>query len=398
MNVFVTGATGFIGRYLLERLLARPELQVFVLVRRASVGRFLATLSRYGADASRIHVLAGDLSLPGLVEPSERPRLPARFEHVFHLAAIYDMGMSDEEADRINLDGTREVVAFANSLGPTVRFHHVSSVAVSGDLFEGCFLESHFDEGQRLEHPYYRSKLESERIVRERCRVPYRIYRPGIVVGHSETGEIAKTDGPYYFFDKVRLASAWLPRFLPLVIVEGGRMPLVPVDYVARAIDAIAFQDGLDEQVFCLLAPDPPSVGELVALLFHAAGGPRVFRLRFPLAARLAHGLFARMRRFVPRWLAALGSRLIAAPTSVLGQLFSQATYDDRNTRLALAGTDVVCPRFQDLVGTLWAGWERHETRAALPSGASTPSLAISREPAPAPSPGTATRSAPRAR
>ena len=368
MNVFVTGATGFIGHHLLEKLLARPELEICVLVREGSRARFVASLARHGTAASRIHVVTGDLTRPGLLDRPRHEVLPSRIDHLFHLAAVYDMGMTDEEANRINLDGTREVVAFANALGPDVHLHHVSSIAVSGDRFEGTFLESDFDVGQPLEHPYYRSKFESERIVREECRVPWRIYRPGIVVGHSRSGAIAKADGPYYFFDKVRLVSAILARWLPLPFVEGGRMPLVPVDYVGSALDAIAFQEGLDGRVFALVPPDPPSVGELVSVLFDVAGGPRVHRLRSPFAARLAHAFVGRARRFVPAWLSRLVSRFLAAPTSVLGQLFSQATYDDRNTRRALAGTEVVCPSFRDIAPTLWEGWRAF-------AGASSPAL-----------------------
>lgn len=376
MNVFVTGATGFLGQNLLTRLLARPGVEVHALVRRGSRDRFVAGLARHGAGASRVHVVTGDLTVAGLLDPGERERLPRRIEHAFHLAAVYDMGMTEEQADRVNLVGTREVVAFVNSLGPDVRFHHVSSVAVAGDQHEGVFLEDQFDEGQPLEHPYYRSKFDSERVVREECRVPFRIFRPGIVVGDSRTGAIAKSDGPYYFFDKVRLVSRYLPRWLPLVVVEGGRMPLVPVDYVVDAIDAIAFREEPGARVFCLGPTNPPSVGELVAALFRVAGGPRVYRLRSPFAARQAHRILTRARRFVPNWLAELGARLMSAPTSILGQLFSQTTYDDRNTRRALEGTPIACPEFQDIVPVLWEGWRiRQDASRALPASTVAPAL-----------------------
>ena len=102
-----------------------------------------------------------------------------------------------------------------------------------------------FDEAERLDtHPYFRTKHESERVVREECRRPWRVYRPGIVVGDSRTGEIDKIDGPYYFFKLLQRARRVLPSWLPTVGIEGGEINIVPVDYVAEAIDHIAHQPG----------------------------------------------------------------------------------------------------------------------------------------------------------
>src|SRR5690606_26901634 len=118
--------------------------------------------------------------------------------HFFHLAAIYDMTASDELNETMNVGGTRNAIALAGDLEAGV-FHQVSSVAASGD-YRGIFDETMFDEGQRLPSPYHRTKFESEKIVRGECPVPWRVYRPSVVVGHSETGEMDKIDGPYYFF------------------------------------------------------------------------------------------------------------------------------------------------------------------------------------------------------
>ena len=101
-----------------------------------------------------------------------------------------------------NVDGTRNAVELANELGAK-RFHHVSSIAVAG-RYRGLFLEDMFDEGQELDDPYSRTKFESESVVREEATVPWRVYRPGIVVGSSQTGEMDKIDGPYYFFKVIQ--------------------------------------------------------------------------------------------------------------------------------------------------------------------------------------------------
>src|SRR5690606_38889014 len=118
-------------------------------------------------------------------------------DHFFHLAAIYDMTASEEMNEELNVGGTRSALRLAGDLRAGT-FHQVSSVAASGD-YRGLFDETMFDEGQRLPSPYHRTKFESEKIVREESPVPWRVYRPAVVVGHSETGAIDKVDGPYYF-------------------------------------------------------------------------------------------------------------------------------------------------------------------------------------------------------
>jgi len=248
MNYFVTGATGFIGKFLLEKLLEREDSKVYVLVRESSKDKFAEQSLRYGDHARRLVPVTGDITEPGLIRAADFKKIAGKIDHVFHLAAMYDMTMDDAVADRINNEGTRNVVAFTNDLGGEVRLHHVSSVAVAGGEHVGKFTEDMFDVGQSVDHPYYRTKFQSEAIVRNESKVPFRIYRPGIVVGHSQTGEMDKIDGPYYFFKALQKISHKVPKWLPLLGIEGGRMPVVPVDYVAAAMDAIAHKPGLDGQ------------------------------------------------------------------------------------------------------------------------------------------------------
>ena len=141
------------------------------------------------------------------------------------------MTADDEANERANVGGTRNAVELANALEAGI-LHHVSSVAVAGD-YKGLFREDMFDEGQKLPSSYHRTKFESERIVREESTVPWRVYRPAVVVGDSETGEMDKIDGPYYFFKTLQKARHALPEWFPLVGLELGDTNVVPVDYVA---------------------------------------------------------------------------------------------------------------------------------------------------------------------
>ena len=151
---------------------------------------------------------------------------------------------ADAESQRVaNVEGTRHMVELAEAVDAG-RVHMVSSIAAAG-LYKGTWREDMFDEAQDVDnHPYFQTKHESERVVREECSRPWRVYRPGIVVGHSETGEMDKVDGPYYFFKLIRRIRSVVPAWLPLPGVEGREINIVPVDFVVRAMDHIAHQDG----------------------------------------------------------------------------------------------------------------------------------------------------------
>jgi thioester reductase-like protein len=198
-----------------------------------------------------------------------------RIDHFFHLAAIYDMQADDESMRKANVEGTRHVVEFANSI-EVGTFHHTSSIAVAGK-FKGLFREDMFDEEQKLPHAYHQTKFESERLVRSGVKAPLRVYRPGIVVGHSVTGEMDKVDGPYYFFKLIQRLRHALPEWFPIVGPEGKSANLVPVDFVARAMDHIAHMDAgeLPCHTFHLVDPEPLTVGQTLNEFAKAAHAPR---------------------------------------------------------------------------------------------------------------------------
>jgi NAD(P)-dependent dehydrogenase (short-subunit alcohol dehydrogenase family) len=359
MNYFVTGATGFIGKFLLERLLAREGARVHVLVRESSHDKFMEMAERYGEAKKRLHVIHGDITTPGLIAEEEAKKLHGKIDHVFHLAAVYDMNMSEEQGDRINNEGTRNVVQFCNDLGGKVTLHHVSSVAIAGAHYVGKFSEDMFDEGQTLDHPYYRTKFQSEKIVREESTVPFRIYRPGAVVGHSQTGEMDKIDGPYYFFKAIQRLSHAIPKWLPLLGIEGGRVAIAPVDYVASAMDVLAHKPGLDGQAFFLIQSKSPTVGELMQAILAAAHGPDFARkFELPSVPSAVRKLGQRIGRAVPEKAKRQLADTIGVPLSVLGYAFNQAVFDDQQARAALKGSGVSCPDIRDYCDKLWQYWE----------------------------------------
>ena len=383
MSYFLTGATGFIGRHLVQCLLAKQlddsraaqsgeagrraggkrEGDIYVLVREGSQDKLAALIEeKWGPDAqARIKPVLGDLSEPRLGLSAEQvEELTGKIDHFFHLAAVYDM-TADAESNRIaNVEGTRHAVELANALKVGC-FHHTSSIAAAGK-FKGLFREDMFDEGQKLDHPYHRTKFEAEKLARTQTTVPWRIYRPAIVVGNSHTGEMDKIDGPYYFFTAIKMARHYLPGWFPLVGPELGYTNIVPVDFVAAAMDHIAHLPGLDGQAFHLTNPKSQRSGEVMNTIAAAAHAPQMsMRIDTKILKALPKGTFS-MLMALP---AAKGVRraLLAdfgIPEEVLGYIGLTAQFDTRDTERALEGSGIAIPPLESYADKLWDYWERN--------------------------------------
>ncbi|HEU5267285.1 MAG TPA: SDR family oxidoreductase [Jatrophihabitans sp.] len=361
MAYFVTGATGFLGRFLLVELLKR-EGTIYCLCRATSLDRLDELKGRLGAADDRIVPVVGDLAKARLgVDAEEIDRLDGTIEHFFHLAAIYDI-TADADSQRVaNVEGTRHAVQLAEAVHAG-HFHHVSSIAAAG-LYRGEFTEDMFDEAQDVAHnPYYLTKHESEAVVRNECAVPWRVYRPGVVVGHSETGEIDKIDGPYYFFKTIQRLRSVTPSWLRVVGVDGGEINIVPVDYVVKAMDFIAHQPDLDGQAFHLTDPKPLTVGGLVKVLTKAAKAPQPAvnvdpRALDALPARLTSAVSALpgVKQVSDLALAELG-----IPREMFAYLTYPTHFDSSKTQLILAGSGIEVPPVASYAQHLWEYWERN--------------------------------------
>jgi NAD(P)-dependent dehydrogenase (short-subunit alcohol dehydrogenase family) len=360
VSYFVTGATGFIGRRLVECLLKR-EGTIYVLIREGSKGRLEELRSRWGVGEDRIVPVVGDLSQPRLGVEERLGELHGRIDHFFHLAAIYDM-TADADSQRVaNVEGTRNAVALAGAL-EAGRFHMVSSIAAAG-LYKGVWREDMFEEAEDLDtHPYFRTKHDSERVVREESERSWRVYRPGIVVGDSETGEMDKVDGPYYFFKLIRRLRNTLPQWMPLLGIEGREINLVPVDFVARAMDHIAHLDNLDGRAFHLTDPHPRTAGEVIDIFARAANAPQSAVRVPPVALDVAEPLVRGAIAAVPG-LDMATDRLfsdLGIPRSVLTYINYPTRFDSTETQRVLAGSGIEVPPLEGYADKLWDYWERH--------------------------------------
>jgi thioester reductase-like protein len=364
LTYFVTGSTGFLGRFLLQTLLARdPQAPIALLVRAASRGRLEELVRGLGVPAAeeRVTLYEGDLTQPRLgLSEADIDGLRGTIDHFFHLAAVYDMAAADEHNQAANVEGTRNAVDLANALRVGC-LHHVSSIAVAGD-YDGYFREDMFDEGQPLPSSYHRTKFESERLVRTHAEVPWRVYRPAIVVGHSKTGEMDKIDGPYYFFKPIQKVRHLLPEWVPLAGPELGDTNIVPVDYVIAAMDHIAHEPGLDGQAFHLTSPRRMSSGDVINTFARAGHAPQMaLRIDKPLLDLLPKGVFAAalklpaFRQIRRQVLSDLG-----IPEEVLAHIALVPRFDTRDTERALAGSGISVPELADYAPALWDYWERH--------------------------------------
>ena len=290
MHYFVTGATGFIGKRLVDKLLERGHGR-YLLVRKESAKKLDALREYWGAgqDARGAGHRRPRRSRSSASPPTTCKKLKGKDRRTSSTSPRSTTSTADEESRRsANIDGTRNAVEFAKAIDAGC-FHHVSSIAAAG-LYEGVFREDMFEEAEDLDHPYFKTKHESEKIVRNECKVPWRVYRPGFVVGDSKTGEIDKIDGPYYFFKLIQRMRQLLPPWMPTIGIEGGRINIVPVDFVVDALDHIAHKKGLDGKCFHLADPEPYRIGDVLNIFAKAAHAPQ-------MTMRINAALFG----FIPR-------------------------------------------------------------------------------------------------
>jgi NAD(P)-dependent dehydrogenase (short-subunit alcohol dehydrogenase family) len=360
MAYFITGGTGFIGRFFIDKLKQR-EGDVYVLTRKGSEHKFEALQERFGPGSDRLIPVTGDLTQPLLgLGKSTLDDLKGKIDHFCHFAAIYDISASAEAQTATNIDGTRNAINLAEALDAKC-FQHVSSIAAGG-LYPGIFREDMFEEAENCDHPYFSTKHDSEGIVRNECKVPWRIYRPGMVVGHSKTGEIDKIDGAYYFFKTLQKLRNVLPQWFPLIGIEGGKFNIVPVDYVVDAMDHIAHKADLDSRCFHLTDPDHHSMGNLMNIFADAGHTPK-FSMR----------LDTRMFGFIPRVVRDTLSGLppvkrivntmledMGLPDSVTMFMNYPTRYDNRDTERALKGSGIKVPELRDYAPVIWDYWERN--------------------------------------
>lgn len=351
-TTLLTGFPGFLGSELVRRILARDRAtRVACLVQAKFAGlageRANAIESERKEFAGRIRLVEGDITRPDL-GLDDAARLARDVTQVFHLAAVYDLTVPRAVGMKVNVDGTRHVLDFAERAGKLERFQYVSTCYVSG-RWPGIFRESDLEKGQRFNNFYEETKYLAEIEVRRRgeAGLPYTTYRPGIVVGDSRSGETQKYDGPYFI-------TRWLLKqpsvaVLPVPLGAGDyRVNLVPRDFVIGAIDALAAWPGAKNVTYQLADPDPPTIDETITLMGEATGRAIV---RTPLPLKVAKAAID--------WVPGV-ERLMGIPSNAIDYFAHPTFYDTTNATRDLAQLGIRCPRLADFFHHLVDFQRRH--------------------------------------
>jgi NAD(P)-dependent dehydrogenase (short-subunit alcohol dehydrogenase family) len=361
MHYFVTGATGFIGKRLVKKLLERKGSTVHFLLRKESADKAAALRDYWGVSAARAVAVHGDLTSKKLgVSLEDIKKLKGVVDHFYHLAAVYDLSADEESQIAVNIDGTRNTVEFAKAIDAG-HFHHVSSIAAAG-LYEGVFREDMFEEAENYEHPYFRTKHESEKIVRKECKVPWTVFRPAMVVGDSTTGEMDKIDGPYYFFKLIQRMRQLLPPWMPSVGLEGGRVNIVPVDFVVNALDHISHKPAIAKKCFHLVDPMGYRVGDVLDIFSRAAHAPKMnIFINAALLGFIPKSVKKGLMALAPvRRVRSAVMKDLGVPEDMMTFINYPTRFDSRDMTAALKGSGIECPNLRDYAWRLWDYWERH--------------------------------------
>jgi thioester reductase-like protein len=350
-TILFTGFPGFIGARLIPRLLElRPGATFECLVQEkflpAADASVVALAASHPHTKGRIRLLTGDITAPGLGLGSGAAKaLAKKVTGCFHLAAVYDLAVARDVGMRINVEGTKNVVEFLGGAPGFRRLDYVSTAYVSGTAV-GTFREKDLDVGQSFKNHYEETKFLAEAAVRE-SGLPSAIYRPGIVVGDSRTGETAKFDGPYFALNAMSL----LPSPGAFLRIGDGQaeVNLVPIDFVLEAIARLGAWDGAIGKTYHLTDPSPETALALADLLAKSIGKSFVY---VPVPLPLAKLAFV-----VPQVSGWLGM-----PGETLDYFDHPVHYDAAQATKDLARFGLECPPFRSYVQRLVAFWKKKRT------------------------------------
>lgn len=351
--VFLTGFPGFLGSALVERLLDRYPTNTTLDCLIQAKFRPLAEQHVENIESAdpkrvgRIRLFDGDITIPGLGLGERYAELQQETVEIYHLAAVYDLGVKRDLALRVNVDGTHYVLEFALGCPNLKRFQYISTCYVSGH-YTGIFSENDLAKGQDFNNYYEETKYLAEVEVQDKMRrgLPTTIYRPAIVVGDSQTGATQKYDGAYYFLQL--LARQRRIAFIPTVGHLRYEFNVVPRDYV---IDALTYLSGLEvsvNQVYHLSDPGAPTVDGLLKI-FAQATGRRVVRI--PTTKWLAKNTV----KYVPG-----AQKLLKVEPEGIDYYLHPTLYTCENTLRDLKGSGIACPPLALYADKLVAFYQAH--------------------------------------
>jgi thioester reductase-like protein len=292
----------------------------------------------------RVGLVVGDITRPGLgIEAKRARQLQRSLKQAWHLAAVYDLAVKRDVGRRINVEGTKTVLDFVGGAPKFERLQYVSTAYVSGS-HRGTYRETDLDVGQGFKNHYEETKFQAEVEV-ARSQVPHTIYRPGVVVGDSKTGETAKFDGPYHVLRLMEKLPS--PGVFFRIGMGFGTVNIVPVDFVVEAMAVLSACPVSSGRTYHLCDPQPHSPGEL-AEMFAEAIGKRFLFVPVPMAVARAF--------FSPKPV----QRFFGMPLEALDYFDDPVRHDTTQATRDLADLGIECPRLADYLPQLVSFYESH--------------------------------------
>ena len=350
-SIFITGFPGFIAGRLVEKL-AQADTQFFLLVQSQFAEKAMLALEsmaeRTGTPVENFALIEGDITLENLgIQPEDLETLQAETTDIYHLAAVYDLAVEKDLAYRVNLEGTRNVNAFAKSVEGLHRYSYISTCYVAGKR-RGKILESSLNHNAGFRNFYeetkYLAEIEVENLKEE---LPVTIFRPSVVVGDSQSGETAKYDGIYYLIHYLLKAPALL-RFIN-VGNKDVKLNLVPVDFVVNGIAALADDEKAIGKTIALADPDPLTTAALFDAIAENLTGKRAVVTPPPALVEWSLKL-------------PISPPLTGLPHSAVPYFFVAQIYDTSAANELLGKHNVKCPNFRGYVGNLLKFVRTHQT------------------------------------
>ena len=341
-KILFTGFPGFIGARLLPRLLElNHDVEFVCLVQ----DRFLDLAQTAIKDLAKAHphttkritTVVGDITQPDLgMAQSEARALKKELREAHHLAAVYDLAVKREVGLRINLEGTRNVLDFIEDCPHFDRLHYVSTAYVSGNAV-GVYHETDLDLGQGFKNFYEETKFLAEVEVAKR-KLPRTIYRPGIVVGDSRTGETGKFDGPYFVLAAMERMPS--PGIFPRLGSGDNSVNMVPVDFIVESYAKLSSVKASLGKTYNLTDPAPLSTYEMAKAMAKKMGKTFIY---LPVPVFLAKAAFS------PSFI----QSFFGMPVQTLDYFDHPCRYDCSQATADLKALGVACPPLSDYVDKL---------------------------------------------
>lgn len=345
-----TGFPGFIASQLIRKSIGQDKetgVTAIVLASERDKAEKEALRIQQETGCRPIRLMEGDITQPGLgLQPADRGFLQDKTIIFWHLAAIYDLAVPRQLAWKVNVEGTESVNRFVSGLSGLERYMYFSTAYVAGKR-EGVLREDELIRPEQFKNFYEETKFEAEVLVEAMKKtLPVTIIRPGIVRGHSETGETIKFDGPYFFLNMIDRM-----RKLPVISYIGkssSYINVVPIDYILEASIYLSSLKAAEGETVHLTDPHPHPVEEVYRSMVHHLAG-KVPKGRLPKKMAAVSLELKPVRK------------ILGVEMETLDYMDWPASFDTSNAERLLSGSGIECADFLETMPVMVAFYQLHK-------------------------------------